>query len=117
MKTKNVLFIISFFICFLSCSKPVATSHVEKEGLDSNVVFKLAKFIELDKKDSVYTLTITQNEAEKYGIDERHYKAVEQGVIQLNEIIVDYNSNHSPDDYFELTDFKELIKELEKRRK
>lgn len=72
--------------------------------------YKIAEYIELNLTDSIYTLSISEEDAKKIGVSEKIYDEVVENINQINEAIAAFNQNHSPNHTFELTDFKKLIK-------
>lgn len=73
-------------------------------------VYKLAEYVDLNLKDSVYTLTISKEEANRLGIDEQNYQEAVTALKQVNEAIEEYNHHHGPEDTIELADFKDMVK-------
>lgn len=72
--------------------------------------YKIAEYIDLNLTDSIYTLSISEEDAKKIGVSEDIYHEVVLNINQLNEAIAAFNHSHSPNDTIELTDFKKLIK-------
>ena len=126
-----VLFVLSFFL--ISCheaaenkGKIVDNKDIEYLNVADSValcqmslgdklrvidVYKIAEHIDLNLVDSVYTLTLSLEDAKKMGVDKCHYKEVVTSLNQLNEWIAVYNRHHAPNESLELTDFKQLIQE------
>ena len=87
----------------------VSEMNVE-EKLRMIKVYKLAEYIDLNLTDSIYTLLITKEEAEKLGVDENTYKETVTALEQVNNAIVEYNRHHGEGDTIVLTDFKLKVK-------
>ena len=81
-----------------------------EEKLRMIKVYKLAEYIDLNLTDSIYTLLITKEEAEKLGVDEHAYKETVTALEQVNNAIVEYNRHHGEGDTIVLTDFKLKVK-------
>lgn len=86
-------------------------STMDVEGKIRTIqAYKIAEYIDLNLTDSVYTLSISKEDAKKIGVSEKIYDEVVENINQINEAIAAFNHSHSPNDTFELTDFKKLIK-------
>lgn len=86
-------------------------STMDVEGKIRTIqAYKIAEYIDLNLTDSVYTLSISKEDAKKIGVSEKIYDEVVENINQINEAIAAFNQNHSPNHTFELTDFKKLIK-------
>ena len=84
-------------------------STMDVEGKIRTIqAYKIAEYIDLT--DSVYTLSISKEDAKNIGVSEKIYDEVVENINQINEAIAAFNQNHSPNDTIELTDFKKLIK-------
>ena len=80
----------------------------QREQRAANI--KLSEFVSL--KDSVYSLTISQKEAEAMGISEEMYKNALNEMKVANEAIAKYNKEGKP---ITLTDVKPSIQESKKK--
>ena len=72
--------------------------------------YKLAEYIDLNLTDSIYTLLITKEDAQKLGVDELTYMETVTALEQVNEAIVEYNRYHGEGDTIVLMDFKQQVK-------